>query len=150
LVTSEGTGILARFRLGLLIAVLLIIGVAILWTLLDESNRPPSYPYSNLLAQARAGNVRQIVQDGLQLTVRFTDSEQPRTVYVASDAINVYAEVCAAEGRSPGPDCPILFSVVAPSVSGQWIGLLITSLLPVLLIGSFIYFMIRSQQRKSS
>jgi ATP-dependent Zn protease len=141
---------LGRFRLGLLVAVLLLMGVAIAWTLLDGSSRTPGYPYSTLLAEARAGNIRQIDQAGLELTVWLTDSEQPRTVLVASDAINVYAEVCAAAGKAPGPDCPIQFVVVGESQSGQWIGLIITSLLPVLLIGGFIYFMMRSQQRKPS
>jgi ATP-dependent Zn protease len=138
-----------RFYLILVVAVLAVFGLAMAWTAVHESERKPSYPYSSLLADARAGKVVQINQDGLELTVWVEGSEAPsHTVYVASDAINVYAEVCAAAGTAAGPDCPILFSVSGESQSGKWVGLIITSLLPVLLISSFIYFMLRAQQKK--
>jgi ATP-dependent Zn protease len=146
---TQGSGTLGRLRLAIVLAVLAVFGLALVWTSLNESSRAPSYPYSALLADAHAGKVTQINQDGLELTVWVVNSEAPRhTVFVASDAINVYAEVCAAAGTAPGPDCPILFSVSGESQSGRWIGLLITSLLPVLLIGSFIFFMMRAQQKK--
>lgn len=140
---------LGRFRLALVLAVLAAFGLALVWTALNESSQTPSYPYSALLADAHAGKVTQIDQDGLELTVWLVDSEAPRHhVFVASDAINVYAEVCAAAGKAPGPDCPILFEVSGETESGKWIGLIVTSLLPVLLIGGFIYFMMRAQQKK--
>jgi len=82
------------------------------------------------------------------LRVWLVNADNPREVFVASDSINVYAEVCAATGRQPGPDCGIRYEVVGASQTGQWIGLLITSLLPVLLISGLIYFMVRAQQQK--
>jgi hypothetical protein len=153
-VIARGSGRLGRFYLIVVVAVLAVFGLALLWTAVvwtavDDSNQTPAYPYSALLADARAGKIVQIDQDGLELTVWIAGSEAPaHTVFVASDAINVYAEVCAAAGKATGPECPILYSVSGESRSGQWLGLIITSLLPVLLIGGFIYFMMRAQQKK--
>jgi ATP-dependent Zn protease len=137
-----------RFRLAIVLAILAVFGLALVWTYLEDSNRPPSYPYSALLAEARAGRVQSITQSGLELTVQLADVAEPRTVLVASGSINVYDEVCAATGTEPGPDCPVQFEVVGESQTGQWVGLLVTSLLPVLLIGGFIFFMMRAAQKK--
>lgn len=137
-----GSGVLGRFRLAVVLAVLAVFGLALVWTYIDDSNAPPSYPYSALLAEARAGRVQSITQSGLELTVQLADVAELRTVLVASESINVYDEVCAAIGTEPGPDCPIQFQ------AGQWIGLLVTAFLPVLLIGGFITFMMRAQQKK--
>lgn len=65
---------------------------------------------------------------------------------IASESINVYAEVCAAAGADLG-QCPIEYTALGTSEAGQWLGLLISALLPVLLIGAFIYFMMRQAQR---
>lgn len=143
-----GSGVLGRFRLAVVLAVLAVFGLALVWTYIDDSNAPPSYPYSALLAEARAGRVQSITQSGLELTVQLADVAELRTVLVASESINVYDEVCAAIGTEPGPDCPIQFQVVGQSQAGQWIGLLVTAFLPVLLIGGFITFMMRAQQKK--
>lgn len=136
-----------RLRIGVIAAVLAVFGLSLAWTYLAPTNEGPSYPYSSLLADASTGKVEAITQEGLRLSVTLTGGEV-KAVSVASDAINVYAEVCAAAGKQPGPACPIRFSVVRESAAGQWLGLLVTSLLPVFLIGSFIYFMMRVQQKK--
>ena len=134
------------FRLALVIVVVLIFGLALLWTYTTDDNEAPSYPYSQLLADAAAGNVQAITQNGTRLAVRIRGENEPRLVTVASESINVYAEVCAAAGVPLG-QCPIEYTVVEESAAGQWVGLLVTSLLPVLLIGSFIFFMMRQAQR---
>jgi hypothetical protein len=147
-VTTQGSGLLRKFRLVVLVTVLAVFGLSLVWTYLESSNQVPSYPYSSLLADSRAGRIASISQDGLALRVWLVNADNPREVFVASDSINVYAEVCAATGRQPGPDCGIRYEVVGASQTGQWIGLLITSLLPVLLISGLIYFMVRAQQQK--
>jgi ATP-dependent Zn protease len=134
------------FGLALVLVVVLIVGLALLWTYTTDGTEASAYPYSQLLADAAAGNVEAITQDGTRLTVRMRGESEPRLVTVASESINVYAEVCAAAGAPLG-QCPIQYTVVEESAAGQWVGLLVTSLLPVLLIGSFIFFMMRQAQR---
>jgi ATP-dependent Zn protease len=147
-VTTLGSGALGRFRLGILVAILAIAGLAIAWDYLATDDEGTSYAYSAMLADAGAGRVVSISQEGTQLAVLLAGESARRTVFVASDAVNVYAEVCAASGKQPGPDCAIQYEVTQPSASGQWIGLIITAFLPVLLISGFIFFMMRSAQQK--
>ena len=141
------TNFARRVRVAVVVTAVLVFGLALAWTYLDPANQGPSYPYSAMLADARAGKVVSISQNGTQLSVSIKDEAKPRTAFVAS-SINVYAEVCAAMGKASGPDCPIQFEVVGESQSGQWLGLIVTSLLPVVLIAAFIYFMMRAQRRK--
>jgi ATP-dependent Zn protease len=149
-VTTLGSGTFGRYRLAVLVAVLVIAGLAIAWDYLARDNEGTSYAYSAMLADAGAGRVASISQEGTQLAVLLVGESAPRTVFVASDAVNVYAEVCAATGKQPGPDCAIQYEVTQPSASAQWVGLIITALLPVVLIGGFIFFMMRSAQRKQT
>ena len=144
----ERPGYLRRFRLGVIVAVLAVFGLSLLWTYLEPSDQGTSYGYSSLLADAGAGRVVSISQSETQLTVSLAGDLEPRTVFVSSGGINVYAEVCAAAAHAIGPDCPIKYEFVPESQAGQWVGLLITAFLPVLLIGSFIFFMMRAQQKK--
>jgi cell division protease FtsH len=60
--------------------------------------------------------------------------------------VNVRAEVCAAAGSTDPGNCSVTYSAVEESAAGQWLGILITAFLPVLLIGAFIFFMMRQAQ----
>jgi ATP-dependent Zn protease len=132
----------------LLVVVIVLMALAVLVNTLTNNSEEPSLSYSDLLANAAAGNVEAVSQDGTRLDVSLAGDPQPRVVYVASDSINVYAEVCAATGNAPGPSCPIQYEVVATSETGQLLGYLITALLPVILIGAFFYFMLRAARQK--
>ena len=138
---------MSRATLGFGVIAVVVMALALLWTSLDSERDTPTYPYSQLLADAAAGRVEGITQDGTRLTVQVSSEAEPRHVTVASESINVYAEVCAAAGAELGA-CPIAYAAQAPSEAGQWAGLLITALLPVLLIGAFIFFMMRQAQRQ--
>ncbi|HET9498455.1 MAG TPA: ATP-dependent zinc metalloprotease FtsH [Candidatus Limnocylindria bacterium] len=120
--------------------------MALLWTYLMSPEDGPPYTYSQLLADAEAGIVTGVTQDGTTLTVSFENSDATKTAIVPSDNINVFAEVCAAAGAPSQAECGISFEAVAESATGQWIGVLIASLLPVLLIGAFFFFMMRQAQ----
>lgn len=138
---------LSRIRLVLGIVVVGIFGLALLWTFyVDSGNEAPAYAYSQLLADAAAGRVGAIAQDGTHLRVTLNGKSEPRSARIASESINVYAEVCAAAGSDLGR-CPIEYTALGSSEAGQWLGLLITALLPVLLIGTFIFFMMRQASK---
>ncbi|HUG94767.1 MAG TPA: ATP-dependent zinc metalloprotease FtsH [Pleomorphomonadaceae bacterium] len=129
---------------------ILIVGalfaMALLWTYLMDSEAGPAYTYSNLLADAQAGKVDTITQDGITLTVKLDGVAEPKTTVVPSENINVYTEVCAAMGYEPGPSCTIAYEAVIPSATGGIIFSLISILLPVLIIGAFFLFMMRQAQ----
>ncbi len=129
---------------------ILIVGalfaMALLWTYLMDTNEGPAYTYSQLLTDASNGKVEGVTQDGTTLTVSFKASEATKTAIVPSDQVNVFAEVCAASGATGLADCDITYEAVAESATGQWLGLLISALLPVILIGAFFFFMMRQAQ----
>ena len=129
---------------------ILIVGalfaMALLWTYLMDTQEGPAYTYSDLLTDAAAGNVTGVTQDGTTLTVSFEGSDTTKTAIVPSDQVNVFDEVCAASGADSLASCEITYEAVAESATGQWLGLLISALLPVILIGAFFFFMMRQAQ----
>lgn len=134
-------------RAGVVLGVVVIVfGLALAWSVFGPGPEPAAYPYSALMADAAAGRVSSIVQEGTELTVSLRDEAEPRVSTVASESVNVYAEACAAAGEELGA-CSIGYTARAPSTSEGILSLLITALLPVLLIGGFIYFTMRQAQR---
>jgi len=134
-------------RNSVVLVVLAVFGLAVLWTFMVEGNPTPAYTYSQLLSDASSHKVDSVTQDGTKLSVKLKSEDQPKTVTVASPDLNYRAEVCQAAGSTDAADCGgINYSFVEASAAGQWLGLLITALLPVLLIGAFIFFMMRQAQ----
>ena len=123
-----------------------LFAMALLWTYLMPSDDGSAYTYSQLLTDAENGIVESVTQDGTTLTVTLSNSTTPKTAVVPSDNINVFAEICEATGAPTLASCEITYEAVAESATGQWIGVLIASLLPVLLIGAFFFFMMRQAQ----
>jgi cell division protease FtsH len=134
-------------RNSVVLVVLAVFGLALLWTYIVEGESQTPYTYHQLLLDAgNPGKIASIEQDGTRLSVKIKGDSQPRTVVVPSEFVNVNAEVCAASGASDLASCRIDYSAVEESTAGQWLGLLITAFLPVLLIGGFIFFMMRQAQ----
>ncbi len=133
-----------------MLVVLAVFGLALLWTYVVDSNQEAAYTYSQLLGDAKAGKVTEITMDGDKLTVQLAESKEPKvaTAPPNADGSMVINQVCQAAGISDVAACgqKINFNPVQPSAAGQWVGLLITALLPVLLIGGFIFFMMRQAQ----
>jgi cell division protease FtsH len=142
-------------RNSVVLVVLAVFGLALLWTYVVGENQAPEYTYSKLLQDASNKNIEQITMDGEKLTVKLKNEQQTRdaTAPPNSDGVVLMNQVCAAAGYvtdgTPNiNECSkeITFNPVQASAAGQWIGLLITALLPVLLIGAFFFFMMRQAQ----
>jgi ATP-dependent Zn protease len=134
-----------RFALFVILAALIVL--AVVWYGLESETDTNERAYSEMLADAAAGDIASIEQEGAEVTVTLTDGSEYIT-YVETEAVNVYAEACAAAGTEPGPSCTIAYTVTIESSSSQWLGVVISSLLPVALIGAFFYFMVRAQRAK--
>ena len=131
-------------RNSVVLVVLAVFGLAVLWTFMSPNAENTPYTYSQLLTDVAKPetSVDTITQEGTTLTVKFNDQTE-KTTTVASPDINYRAEVCAAAGDDCGG---ISYDYVQPSAAGGILTLLITALLPVLLIGGFIFFMMRQAQ----
>jgi cell division protease FtsH len=136
------------FRNGIVMLVLVVGTVALLYTFLVSPTSSQSKPYSSYLADVRAGNVTQVTQQDLTLTV--TTAGSPGTKYTTvvpgvglQSAFQDTQDAAKAGGQDP---TKITFTAMPASDAGQWVNLLVGALLPVLLIGGFLFFMMRQAQ----
>ena len=135
------------FRNGIVMLILVTGTVALLYTWLIQSPADTSKSYSYFLTQVSQGQVAKVVQAGTTLTVTTTDTPpQTYTTQVASAFTNVFDDMTKA-ALAGGQDIGrIDYKAEQEAQTGQWLGLLISALLPVLLIGGFIFFMMRQAQ----
>ncbi len=138
----------AKFlRNGIVMLVLVAGTVALLYTWVQSSAPATAVSYSEFRTSVAAGNVAKVVQDGETLTV--TAKNEPTKTYtvVVPNPItgNVEEDMRAAatEGGNPLPGGAYTRK---PTADTSWVGLILTGLLPLLIIGGFIFFMMRQAQ----
>ncbi len=135
------------FRNGIIMLILVIGTVALLYTWLLQSPADTSKSYSYFLQQVSQGQVSKVVQTGTTLQITTTESPpQTYTTQVASAFTNVYDDMTKAAVSGGQEITKIDYKAEQEPQTGQWLGLLISALLPVLLIGGFIFFMMRQAQ----
>jgi cell division protease FtsH len=135
------------FRNGIVMLVLVVGTAALLFTWLTSSSNAADVPYSDFLAKVQAGQVDKVVQQDSTLTVTPKGGGTQYTVVAPGLAglHDVYADIKAAAERGNVTLTNDAYSVKqAPDTS--WLGLLLTGLLPLLVIGGFIFFMMRQAQ----
>jgi cell division protease FtsH len=145
-------------RNGLVTLVLVVGTAALLYLVLFNNPTPQTIPYSgapnSLLDQVAAGNVAQVQTrgDALQITLNTMDkgTNQPEVVQSwipASFTTNVQADITAACDSNP-TTCTkrVVFDGQQADDGNAFLGLLISMLFPILLIGVFLWFMFRQAQ----
>ncbi len=133
------------FRNGIVMIVLILGTAALLFTWINNSTPAVPIGYSSFLDNVKEGNVKKVVQEGDTLTV--TPGSGPAyTVVVPSILTEVYPKDMLAAAQAGGQklDADVYSATKAPDTS--WLGLLLTGLLPLLVIGGFIFFMMRQAQ----
>jgi len=138
------------FRNGIVMLVLVVGTVALLYTWISSSGTIKPRPYSgpgSFLADVAEGKVERVVQQGETLTVNLRGSATPTTPDYTVTVPNILTQVQQDIDKAvttAGVAAPIFDPKPAPDSS--WIGLLLTGLLPLLVIGGFIFFMMRQAQ----
>jgi len=84
-------------RNSVVLVVLAVFGLAVLWTFMSDSAQAEEYPYGQLIADAQAGNVTKITQDGLRVTAEVKGRGE-QTAIVPSELTNVYSDLGCAGG----------------------------------------------------
>ncbi len=132
-------------RNGIVMLVLVVGTVALLYTWVSSSTPQTTTGYSAFYADVKAGNVAKVVQDGETLSVTTTGDKVYTVVVPNSVTGDVFSDMqkAAAEGNTK-----LAADVYQKKVTADtgWIGLLLTGLLPLLVIGGFIFFMMRQAQ----
>ena len=134
------------FRNGIVMLVLVVGTAALLFTWLSASSPSTDIAYSDFLTKVQAGQVSKVVQQDSTLTVTPKPEAAPYTVVTPGLAglHDVLADINAAALR--GNVTSGVTYTVKPAPDTSWLGLLLTGLLPLLVIGGFIFFMMRQAQ----
>jgi cell division protease FtsH len=135
------------FRNGIVMLVLVVGTAALLFTWLSSSSSTTDIPYSDFLTKVQNGQVEKVVQQDSTLTVTPKGGGPQYTVVAPGLAglHDVYADIKAAAERGNVTLASDFYAAKqAPDTS--WLGLLLTGLLPLLVIGGFIFFMMRQAQ----
>ncbi len=133
------------FRNGIVMLVLVVGTVALLYTWLIQAPNQATVGYSKFLNDVQSGKVTEVVQQDQNLMVTLKDAGLEYVTVVPSVLTNVWSDMDAAAkagGITLSPD--IYKAEKAPDTS--WLTLILTGLLPVILIGGFIFFMMRQAQ----
>jgi cell division protease FtsH len=134
------------FRNGIVMLVLVVGTAALLFTWITTSSTPTTTGYSKFLQGVKANEVAKVTQQGTTLTVETNDAPaKTYTVIVPTVLTDVYGDMqkAAADGNVELKE-DVFTANQAPDTS--WLGLLLTAVLPLLIIGGFIFFMMRQAQ----
>jgi cell division protease FtsH len=136
----------AKFaRNGIVMLVLVVGTLVLLWQLLGQTTSASSTAYSQFLANIQAGQVQTVTQEQSTLTVTPKGGGQTYTVTVPPILTNVLQDMqAAAKTGGVTLSSDVFAAKDAPDTS--WIGLLVTTALPLILIVGFILFMMRQAQ----
>ena len=133
------------FRNGIVMLVLVVGTAALLFTWISTSSEPVTTGYSDFLSQVGAGQVEKVVQQGTSLTVDATSPPRTYQVTVPSVLTDVFGDMLTA-AENGGQTLPPNIFAAEPAPDTSWLGLLLTAVLPLLIIGGFIFFMMRQAQ----
>src|SRR5687768_10637437 len=125
----------------------LVVGTAaLLFTWITSSSQPVTTGYSKFLGDVAAGEVAEVTQQGTTLTVKKTGpTATTYTVTVPTILTDVWGDMQEAADATNKPLDPDIFKAT-PAPDTSWLGLMLTAVLPLLIIGGFIFFMMRQAQ----
>jgi len=133
------------FRNGIVMLFLVVGTAALLFTWINTTNPATPVGYSQFLNDVGAGNVTKVTQTGDKLAVVATGPTKTYSVVVPSVLTEVYQDMQAAATKGGATLAPDIY-LAEPVPDTSWISLIATFVLPLLIIGGFIFFMMRQAQ----
>ena len=137
-----------RFMRNGLLMLVLVMGVgALLYTWLAGSNPQNTMGWGQFLTDVSQGKVEKVTQQDTSLTVTEAGGKVWTVTAPGVPGVNGNylqdIEAAATQGGHPFDQTQY---DVKPAADNSWVGLVLTGLLPLLVIGGFIYFMMRQAQ----
>jgi cell division protease FtsH len=148
----------SRFLRNGIVTLVLVVGTAaLLYMFLFPGSSTDTIPYSgssgpveSFQQRVAQGEVTQVVQKGARLEIQTTEQMNGKPVVVVSQ---VPSQFVTQVGQDMSTWCQAPACTTVPDLTGaeedgggQWLGILLSALMPVLLIGVFLYFMFRQAQ----
>ena len=132
-------------RLALLAVLLVVMGVALLYAYRAQSPSNTPVPISQAISQIQSGQVRAVAISGDQASLDLKDgTRQVTTIGSPSDA---FEKIITDYNATHTGSQAITWSKQTGTQTFGAIGSILLSLLPVILIGGFIYYMLRQPRR---
>jgi cell division protease FtsH len=129
----------------LLILFFIVSGIIILAE--SPKNKPTSVALSQLVTQINDGQVKTITVKGNDLAITLKDDKKEKA---SKESESSLTETFTNYGVDKDRLKEVAITVEEPSGASYWTALLLPFLLPFLLIGGFIWFMMRQAQRGNS
>ena len=134
-------------RVGILALLLVVLGLGLLYAYRSQTPSVPQVDLSQAIQNINAGRVRAVTVSGSAATIEFRDSpshkEQarlPQPDTVLAPAVSQY--------NAANPSQPIELRFVSGTPGDGVIVPIVLSLLPVLLIGGFFYYLMGARRRR--
>jgi len=149
----------SRFLRNGIVTLVLVVGMAtLLYILFFPSQPADTIPYApanssgTFLGLVKQGKVTEVVQQGTKLTISLTEQVNGNPAVKQSQVpgelgtglVADITAVCAQPDATCNPAMTI--GAAEEPQTGQWLGVLLTTLVPVLLIGAFLFIMFRQAQ----
>ena len=131
------------FRNGVVMLLLVVVALAVVFTVVNQSTPNTSVAYSTFLSNVSKGSVSEVSQEASTLTVTPNPDGPKYTVVVPGLLAN---QVLGDMQNAVGAGKPVPTFGAKPAPDNGWLSILITGLLPILIIGGFIFFMMRQAQ----
>lgn len=125
-----------------LVSFLLIAGLFILYS--APKQKPTDISLSELVNQINENDVKEIVIEGNKMTIELNDGKKEKA---SKEEESSLTESLSNYGVDKDKLKAIKVTIKEPSSSAIWAGAILPFLLPFILIGMFIWFMMRQAQR---
>jgi ATP-dependent Zn protease len=121
-------------------------GLALLYAYRSQTPSIPTVPVTQAIQDVQAGRVRSVVIRGSEATLELVNGTRERTTIQQPDEVFAKAIV---DYNAANPAHPVDLRYETESQTLPVIGSIVLSLLPVLLIGGFFYYMMmRARDRR--
>ena len=133
-------------RVGILALLLVVLGLALLYAYRSQTPSVPQVDLSQAIQNINAGRVRAVTLSGNKATIEFRDSPSHREQTMLPQPDTVLAPA-VSQYNAANPSQPIELRFVSGAPRDGVIVPIVLSLLPVLLIGGFFYYLMGTRRR---
>ena len=134
-------------RVGILALLLVVLGLALLYAYRSQTPSVPQVDLSQAIQNINAGRVRAVTLSGNKATIEFRDSPSHREQTMLPQPDTVLAPA-VSQYNAANPSQPIELRFVSGAPGDGVIVPIVLSLLPVLLIGGFFYYLMGARRRR--
>ncbi len=134
-------------RAAVIVLLLVVLGLGLLYAARSQTPSIPEVDISQAMQDINAGRVRAITIAGSRATLEFRDSASHKEQTTVPQPDNVLAPAVLSYNAAH-PSQPIEIQAVPESQPVVVLGAVILSLLPILLIGGFFYYVMREARRR--